>query len=100
MNSAGVNPAVIEIEQRTDREGVVDRLIGVAHRVQRLDIRRPDVARITIDLGDEAQQGFFGFGQKGRLHVGEDAIDEFPAAQEFRRDRGVRLRSKGTGIEV
>lgn len=29
VNTAGIDPAIVEIEQRTDRDGVVDRFIGI-----------------------------------------------------------------------
>ena len=34
LDSARINPTIIKIEQSTYSEGVIDRLVGVAHSVQ------------------------------------------------------------------
>ena len=42
MDAAGIDPAVIEIEQRANRDGVVDGFVRVADRMQRFDVRRAE----------------------------------------------------------
>jgi len=56
--------------------------------------------RIEIDLTDKAQQGFLRFRKRGAIEISEDGIHEFLAAEQFRRDRGVRLGSKRALIEM
>src|SRR5437764_6738802 len=62
VNSACVDPPVIEIEQCTNRNGIVDRFISVSMLMECSDIRRTDGYRILIHLPNKLQQGLFGFG--------------------------------------
>lgn len=94
MNAAGVDPAVVEIEQRTDGDRIIDGVIAEPDSVQSGDIVRLHGYRVFVHLADEAQHCLFWFRQRGSLDISEDSIDELFAAQKFRRDRGVRLRSK------
>ena len=100
MNTAGIDPAVIEVKQRAHGDGVVDSFVGIADLVQRLHIFELNIHGISIYFANESHECLFRFGETRGLDIGEDAIDEFPAPQEFRRDRGVRLRSKRTGVEM
>jgi hypothetical protein len=77
MHSGGVDPAVIEIEEGADGDGVVDRVVGPAGFVERLHIFGADVGGSEVHFGDEAQQGFFFFGQSGGFQIAEDAPDQF-----------------------
>lgn len=48
MDTACINPAIVEIEQRADRDGIVDSFIGKAHLVKRGDVLGVDIDRVFI----------------------------------------------------
>jgi hypothetical protein len=52
----------------------------------------------VVHLVEKAEEGFLGVAQGGGLEVLEDAFDERWIAEEFRRDRGVGVGSKGAVI--
>ena len=81
VDAAGVDPSIVEIEKRTDREGVVNGLVAVTCLMQQSDIRRPNVNGILIDLADKTEQRFFLIRQSGRLNVPDDAVYQFLAIQ-------------------
>ena len=81
VDAAGVDPSIVEIEKRTDRERVINGLITVARIMQQSDIRRPDVDGILIDLSDKPEQRFFPIRESGRLEISDDAVYQFPAIQ-------------------
>ena len=58
MNATGVDPAIVKIEERADRDGVVNRLVSVADLVEGLDIGGLDGGRVAIHLLDEAHKRF------------------------------------------
>ena len=58
MNSAGIDPAIVEIEEGADGDGIVDGLVAVADGMQGIDIRGLDGDRFTIDLAYETEKGF------------------------------------------
>jgi len=102
-DSARVDPAIIEIEQRADRDRVVDGVVCPAGRVEGLHILGGDFGRAAIYLGHEAEERLLLFGERGRLEIVDDGVDqrlggvrverEFRCEQD-RRDRGVRLQSE------
>ena len=96
VNAGGVDPPIIEVEERANRNSVIDRGVRPASFVQRGDIRRPDVNRIAIYLIDEAQQRFFGFGQPRRFEVFDDPQNQGFVPKQFRRNCGVGFQSKRT----
>jgi hypothetical protein len=62
VDAGCVDPAVVEIEQRADGDGVVDGIVGPADRVERLHVSGADVGGIAVHLRHETEQGFFFFG--------------------------------------
>jgi hypothetical protein len=48
----------------------------------------------VIHFVNEAQQRLFFFAQSGSFHIPDNALNQVSIAQQFRRDRGVRLHSK------
>jgi len=58
VNSACVDPAVVEVEQGADGDGEVDPFVGPAGGVEELHIFRRDAGRVAVDLVDEAEQRF------------------------------------------
>ena len=43
VDAAGIDPSIVEIEKRTNREGVVNGLVAVACLMQQSDILRSNV---------------------------------------------------------
>lgn len=100
VNTAGVDPTVIEIEQCTNSNRIIDRLVRISDRVQRFYVVRLNGNRFEIHLTHKTQQSLLSFRKRAAIKIGEYAIHELLAAEQFRRDRGVRLRSKRTLIEM
>ena len=59
VDSAGIDPAIVEIKQSTHRDGIVDSLIAIADGMQSLDIRRLDGDRLPVDLAYKMKESFF-----------------------------------------
>ena len=89
VDTTRIDPAIIEIKQRAHGDGIVNRLIAVARFVQNLNIRRPDVDGIAINLLNEPEQCLFLVAQQGRFYVFKDTFHQLMAAQQFRCDRSV-----------
>ena len=53
-----------------------------------------------IDFADEAKESFLALGEPRRLYVVQNALHQIFITQQFRRDRGVRLRSKRAVIQA
>ena len=98
VDAGGIDPAVIEVEEGADGDGVVDLFVGPAGGVEGSDVGGGDGGGGGIDLVEEAEEGFLGFGEGGGFEVGEDGLDGCFAAEEDRRDRGVGLDSEGAMI--
>lgn len=99
MNAARIDPSVVKIEKRADRQRVIDRLIRVPGFVQRGNIRRSDVHGVVIDFPDKTEKRLFLIRKSGRLRIPYHGINQFLIIQQFRRDRGVRLQSKRAVIQ-
>jgi hypothetical protein len=54
----------------------------------------------VVHLSDKPKQNLLRLGEQRGFHVREHARDQFRAAKEFRRDRGVRLRSKRAIVQL
>ena len=89
-----VDPAVVEIEQRTHGDRVVQRFIGPAGAARLVNIRAGDLIGISVDLGDELEQRLLGTGNRRRRVIREDGTDLFGVPEQLRRDRGVGADSK------
>ena len=76
MYAARINPSVVEIEKRTNGNGVVDLFVGIADRVQRFDVRRADRIRLCVHLLNETHQRFFRFRQARGFQIGEHALNK------------------------
>ena len=104
MNSAGIHPAIVEVEERAHSDGVINRFVVPAHRMQRFHVERCDIARATIHQVDEAKERLFFFRQPGCFEIAYHATDELFGVQipvrclfqQNSRDRGVGLQSKWT----
>lgn len=98
MDAGGINPAVVEVEEGADGDGVVDLLVGPAGLVQGGHVFGGDVGGIVIHFVEEAKEDFLGGRQGGGFEVREDGFDESGILEEFRRDRGVGVCSKGAVV--
>lgn len=94
LDSSRVAPAVVEIEQGADTDGVVERLVRPAGAAGFFDVFARDLVRGAIDFGEELEQRLFGVGDRRRRVVLQYSLDQRPVPQQFRRDRGVRADSK------
>ena len=100
VHARGVDPAVVEVKQRADRDGVVDGFIRPTRGVEWPHILGGDFRRLGIDLVDEAEEHLLFFGKGRCFQVVQDAPHQFLAPQQFRRNCGVVLRSKRAVVPV
>ena len=100
MNAACVDPPVVEIEQRADADRIVDGLVRKSRFVEDCDICGLDGNGIVVHLSHKAKQGFLRLGEQRGFYVREHTRNQFRAAKQFRRDRGVRLRSKRAIVQL
>jgi hypothetical protein len=56
MNAGGVDPAVVEVEEGTDRQRVVRLLVAPATRAEALEVGRREARRVVIDPVDETEE--------------------------------------------
>jgi hypothetical protein len=68
--------------------------------MERIDLRGRDVRRIVVYFVDEPEQSLVSIVERGRFDIGQDTRDERFVAQQFRRNCGVRLDSKGAVIAL
>ncbi len=100
MHTACVNPAIVKVEESADGDRVVNGFVRIAFLVKSFNVRGLNRHRIGVYLVDKPEESLLGFAELGGVHVFEYAVDEIPAPQQFRRDRGVRLRSKWALVQV
>ena len=98
VDAAGIDPAVIEVEQRADGDGVIDCRVGPAGFMQGRDIRRTDVHGIAVDFVYKSEESLFGLRERRGFQVFDDSLDQCLVSQQFRRNCGVGLQSKGAII--
>lgn len=94
MDARGIDPAVVKVEQGADGNGVVELLVGPAHGAQRGEVLGRNRRRSMIHPVDEAEQRFLGGRQRRVVQILEDGRYQPFVAEQFRRDRGVGLRSE------
>ena len=68
--------------------------------MERLHVPGGHFRRLGIDLGDEAKERLLFFGKRRCFQVAQGTPYQFLAAQQFRRNCGVVLRSKRTVVPV
>jgi hypothetical protein len=100
VNTAGVDPAVIEIEQGTNGNGVVNRLVAEAGVMENRDVGGLDGRGLFIDLSHKTEERFLGIRERAGFEILQHTRHQFVIVQQFGRDRGVRLRSKRALIEL
>jgi len=100
MYATRVDPTVIEIEQGTHGNGVVNGLIRETRVVKGRDIGWAYGRGIFIDFADEPEEGLIRIRQLRRFEAGDNAIHQCLILQQFRRDRGVSFCSKRAVVEA
>lgn len=73
MYPAGINPAVIEIEEGAHGYGVIDGFVGKALLVKSCDICWADVDRVEIYLADESKERLIGSAELRCFQIGKNA---------------------------
>ncbi len=94
MDAGGVDPTVVEVEESTNGDGEIDRLIAPAVLVQQENIFGIDRRRMVVDLLHKAEKSLLLFRKRAILQILQDTRYQFFASQQFRRNCGVILRSK------
>jgi len=100
VDPAGIDPAIVEVEQGANGDGEINGVILPAHGVERLDVSRLDAGRVVVHFGDEAEEGFVLCVEFGVFQIAQDPPDQFFIAQQFGRDRGVGLQSKWAVVVI
>lgn len=93
-HSRGVDPYIVEIEECTYSDGIVQGLFAPTRGLHLLDIVHPESARLPVDLFDEGKKRLFLFTDRGRAKIPQHRVDQGAVAQQGRRDRGVRTDSE------
>ena len=81
VDAAGINPTIVEIEERADGDGVIDGFVGKTGGVQSGDIGRANGDRIFIHLTDKAEQSFIGIAQFRSFEIGDHAVHQIMILQ-------------------
>jgi len=82
VNTARINPAVIKIEQRANRQRIINCFVRVARLMQSLDIGGANIHGIEINLTHEPEQRFLFVGKRGRLRIGKHPIHELDGSHD------------------
>ena len=56
VDPGGVDPAVVEVEERAHRDREVQRLVGPPQRPEAIEIRGRDLRRLVVDPIDEPEE--------------------------------------------
>lgn len=81
VNACGVDPSIVEIEERANGDGEIDRFIRPARVVQWHHVFGANPRRFAIDLVDEAQQNLFRLAEPRRLEVAKNPPDQLLTPQ-------------------
>ena len=99
-DSGRVDPVVVELEQRADSDGVIERLIRPAGFANRISVGLADRRGILDHFPDERVERAILLRDRRRRDVVEYALNEVFIAQQLRRDRGVRANSEEALVEL
>src|ERR1039458_1754649 len=100
MDTARINPAIIEIEQRAHGNGEVYRLVIPSQRAQGKHVVGGNSRRIVVHLVYKSKQRFVLIIERGSFEILQHSPDQFFTFQQFRRNCGVGLQSKRTVVAV
>lgn len=76
MDAGRIDPTVVEVEQGTDGDGVVDLFVGPVGFAQGLHVFSGDLWRVVVHFVEEAEEEFFGVGQGGGFIIRQYGFDE------------------------
>ncbi|MBZ5528527.1 MAG: hypothetical protein LAN71_11580 [Acidobacteriia bacterium] len=94
MDAGSVTPAIIEIEEAANGDGVVNGFVGPAGGLEGFDVLTGDVVGMQSEFLDKDQESLFLLGQGGSSKVAQNRVYQFLIAEEFRRTGGMGARSK------
>ena len=100
VHTRRIDPPIEEIEQGTDRDGEIQRVVRPARGARDVQVGGCDRRRLAIHLVDESKQHLVPFVETRRLQVGQDGVDKRGIAEELRRNCGVGLQSKRAVIAL
>jgi hypothetical protein len=69
VNAGGVDPAIVEVKEGANGDGVINRAIAPASLVQDSYIFRRDLRRAAVHLGNKSQERLFVLRDSGGLGV-------------------------------
>jgi hypothetical protein len=94
VDAGGVDPPIVEIEQRAHSDGEVQLLIAPSTLANVVQVGVDDGRRLVIYLVYEPEQRLVSFVETRRFDIPKHVMDEFVITKQFRRNCGVRLESK------
>ena len=94
MHARAVNPSVIELEQRTDRERIIQCFVRPSSRFGTVDVLLRNRRRILTSLRDDREQGPPVFRDRCSGVVGKNRLYEFAITQKLCRNCSVGTRSE------
>ena len=100
VDSAGVNPPVVEIEKAAHQDRVVNRLVRAALPVERVDVFLAYRCTVVVYFLDIRQQRLLRRGDRSSLIIFENGVDQAAIPQEFPRNCGVAAESKKAAIQL
>ena len=100
VDAGRVNPSIIELEERTDSDRVVECLIRPAGCLCRVDVGLVNLIRLMYHFCDEPEERFLLIGDWSRRVVVQDRLHERAIPQELRRDRGVGANSERALVQT
>ena len=97
-HSRGVDPFIVEIEERAHGNGIVQCLIAPARGLHPVYVFLLNPAGFTIHLLDECKQRLLPIADRSSSIIFQHRVDQGAIAQQGRRDRGVGTDSEQTVI--
>ena len=84
-----VDPVVVELEQRADRDRIVERFVGPTRLAHAIGVVLADRSGIRDHFLDERVERAILVRDRRGLDVVQNTLNEISIAQQLRRDRGV-----------
>jgi hypothetical protein len=94
MHSRAVNPSVVELKQRADRDGIVKCFVRPTRSLGLIDVVLRDRRGILTGPREQRKQRPPVFSNRSRCVIGQDRLDEVSIAKELGRNCGVRAGSE------
>lgn len=81
VDSSGVDPAIIEVKERANRDGEVNGLVSPPHFAQGRHVFRGDARRVVIHFADKAQEGLVFFRKRRGFQIFERLANQLSTAK-------------------